>query len=93
MNPKATDGPVVANAHQHGPEPFVGYRDAAAYLGVAVGTLYSWVSARRIRFYKIGPRCIRFKIGDLREWIDARAVAPAQKSSVGGVEPASQEPA
>lgn len=58
-------------------EPLVGYEPAAAYLGVAVGTLYSWVSTKRIKFYRIGPRCIRFKISDLKSWLDGLAVEPA----------------
>jgi excisionase family DNA binding protein len=81
MHVHGHDAPNTVVPNPQSAEPFVGYRDAAAYLGVAVGTLYSWVSARRIRFYRIGPRCIRFRISELRDWLDARVVAPSPDSN------------
>lgn len=60
-------------------EPLVGYTEAAGHLGIAVGTLYSWVSTRRICFYRIGPRCIRFKISELQTWLADRAVEPSAR--------------
>ncbi len=61
-------------------EPLVGYDTAAAYLGVAVGTLYCWVSTKRVKFYRIGPRCIRFKLSDLKVWLDGLAVEPSGRA-------------
>lgn len=37
--------------------------------GLAVGTLYHFVSQRRIPVVRLSKRCIRFRQSDLSEWI------------------------
>ena len=44
-------------------------REASAYLGFAVHTIYGWTSQRRIPFVKIGGR-LRFDRGKLDKWIE-----------------------
>ena len=55
--------------------------EAAAYLGVATGTIHAWVSrARRglepprLPFVALGNRLVRFRRTDLDAWIAARLV-------------------
>lgn len=47
--------------------------EASGYLGISKLTLYGWVSARKIRFVKIG-RLVKFKQQDLDQWIDRHTV-------------------
>jgi len=37
--------------------------------GFRVGTLYRWVSERRIPFLRFSPRCVRFRRSDLEQWL------------------------
>lgn len=37
--------------------------------GIAVGTLYHWVSQRRIPCVKLSRRCLRFSVVGIREWL------------------------
>ena len=50
--------------------------DAAAYLGVAVGTLYHWVSEERIPVVRLSRRSIRFRISDLSSWANEKLASP-----------------
>jgi excisionase family DNA binding protein len=52
----------------------LGYHDAAAMLGVPVGTVYAWVARRRIPHVRLGPRLVRFRRAELERWIEARHV-------------------
>lgn len=54
----------------------LGYRDAAALLGVPLGTLYSWVSKRCVPHIRLGPKLVRFSRDDLAQWIQSRRVSP-----------------
>jgi len=56
-------------------ERLVNVREAAARLGLAVSTIYCLVSARRIRFVKIGRRTL-FRPQDLDKLIEAGVVEP-----------------
>lgn len=47
--------------------------EASEYLGISKLTMYGWVSARKIRFVKIG-RLVKFKQQDLDQWIDRHTV-------------------
>lgn len=48
--------------------------EAAEFLGIAGGTIYHWVSEKRIPFVRISARCIRFRRRDLESWLSARLV-------------------
>jgi excisionase family DNA binding protein len=37
--------------------------------GLAVGTLYHFVSQRRLKVVRLSKRCIRFRYADLLDWI------------------------
>ena len=48
----------------------IGYKQVAARLGVAVGTVYGWVSLGRIPCVRFGPRCVRFDPGEIDAWVE-----------------------
>lgn len=50
------------------------YRQVAAFLGVPLGTLYSWVHANRIPHVRFGPRLVRFSRGQVLSWVAKRSV-------------------
>lgn len=43
--------------------------EVAELTGLSVGTLYHWVSQRRIPVVRFSSRCIRFRRCDLDAWI------------------------
>lgn len=45
-------------------------QQASGFLGLTVGTLYQFVSQKRIPVVRISRRCIRFRLSDLSSWID-----------------------
>ncbi len=51
------------------------YTAAAQLLGVPIGTVYAWVSQRRIPHVRLGPRLVRFQRGALERWLEERQVA------------------
>jgi excisionase family DNA binding protein len=55
---------------------FLNYEEAAELLRWKKGTLYSYVSARKIPHYRISGKRVCFKRGELLDWIEARRVAP-----------------
>lgn len=48
--------------------------EAAEYLGLTVGTMYVWVSQRKIPYVKVG-RLTKFDKNDLDSWIDDHKIA------------------
>jgi excisionase family DNA binding protein len=58
----------------------VGYEDAARFLCMPLGTVYSLVSKGQVPHIRISRRLVRFDLGELRAWIDARRV-PAKAAS------------
>ena len=47
-------------------------REAAAYLGLAHGTVYHLISEKRIPVIHLSRRCVRFRRADLDRWLDVR---------------------
>ncbi len=50
-------------------------QEAAAYIGLAVPTLYTMVSQRRIPYVKVG-RLTKFDLGLLDAWLKQHTVMP-----------------
>jgi excisionase family DNA binding protein len=50
--------------------------EVAALTGFSVGTLYHWVSQRRIPVVRISSRCVRFRRSDIDSWLQEKFVAP-----------------
>ena len=53
----------------------ISIQEAAAYTGLAVPTLYTMVSQRRIPYVKVG-RLTKFDVGLLNAWIKQNTVMP-----------------
>jgi excisionase family DNA binding protein len=57
---------------------FLNKKELAAYLGLSIFTINSWVSQRReVPFVKMGRR-VMFDMGDVRAWVDANKVQPVE---------------
>lgn len=57
-------------------------REVSAMTRISVGTLYHWVSERRIPVVRLSARCIRFRLTDLEEWIQEQV--EARRETEGG---------
>lgn len=53
------------------------YAQAADFLSIPLGTLYSWVHQQRIPHIRISGRLVRFEKAELERWIDQQRVAVA----------------
>jgi excisionase family DNA binding protein len=60
-------------SQMEGKHTLMGIRKSAAYLGIAVSTLYQWVSQKRIPYYKSG-RLVMFDLKDLDQFIEKSKV-------------------
>lgn len=44
--------------------------EVAEMTGLAVGTIYHFVSEKRIPVIRLSRRCVRFRLSDLQAWFD-----------------------
>jgi excisionase family DNA binding protein len=58
------------------------YDEAAKLLGVRRGTMYAWVSQRRVPFIRFSARCVRFDRAELQAWVEEHRVKPGAPRSV-----------
>lgn len=75
-------------------EPLVTVEEAAAFLGVQVGTIYLWAECERIPSYKIG-NLRRFRLSELEAHLHALQEGPERlegrtRSVVGGIIPSTE---
>jgi excisionase family DNA binding protein len=47
-------------------------QEVSELTGLAVGTLYHFVSAKNIPVVRLSRRCIRFRFSDLQVWFEER---------------------
>jgi excisionase family DNA binding protein len=51
-------------------------QEVAELTGLSVGTLYHWISQRRIPVVRISSRCVRFRRSDIDSWLQEKLVPP-----------------
>ena len=51
-------------------------KQVSSMTGLAVGTLYHFVSQRRIPIVRISARCVRFRRSDIDAWLAERVIPP-----------------
>jgi len=59
------------------------YNEAAELLGVRRGTLYAWVSLRRVPHIRFSARCVRFDKAELQVWVEGQRVKPGATGTAG----------
>ncbi len=64
---------MVKTIQKH--QKYLTYAEASDYLGLPVGTLYAWVSEKRIPHIRLGARTVRFDPAELVRWLDERRVS------------------
>ena len=47
--------------------------EMAEYLGITVGTLYAWVSQKRIPYIKLG-RLVKFDLRKIDKWLEEKTI-------------------
>ena len=57
-------------------EPLLTAKDVAPILGVGVSTLYEWQRRGLVPYIRLPGHGIRFRVSDLKAWIESRAVPP-----------------
>jgi excisionase family DNA binding protein len=50
--------------------------EVAEFLGLAVGTIYHFVSQNRLVCVRLSPRCLRFRRSDIESWIATKVEDP-----------------
>lgn len=50
---------------------FWSYKECSYQTGIAIGTLYSLVSQKRIPHNRIGKRHVVFPVSKVKDWIDS----------------------
>lgn len=58
-------------------QPMLRPKDVAEMLGVALGTVYAWVSRKKIPHHRISPRLVLFKRKDIIRWVNNGRCGPA----------------
>lgn len=55
-------------------DKLITYQELAEHLGLPIGTLYAWVSEKRIPHIRLGGRLVRFRWTEIDRWLRDRAV-------------------
>lgn len=62
-------GAKTVGPHTPGEDRLFTIKEVSELTGLAVGTLYHFVSQKRIPVVRLSRRCIRFRKSDMSDWI------------------------
>ena len=51
-------------------------QELAAYLGISLNTVYSWVWSKKIPYHKLGRKLLRFNLADVAEYLQKCKIKP-----------------
>lgn len=49
-------------------------KELSEYLGLKPDTIYSWIWQRKIPYFKIGGRLVKFDLREIEEWLKEQHV-------------------
>ena len=52
---------------------YLGIKELAEYLGISIGTVYSWVCYKKIPYIKMG-RLVKFDLRKIEQWAQEKAI-------------------
>lgn len=52
---------------------YLGIKELAEYLGISIGTVYSWVCYKKIPYLKMG-RLVKFDLKRIDQWAQEKAI-------------------
>lgn len=64
-------------------KPLLTYEEAGRLLNLPIGTLYAWVSQRRIPHVRLSGRVVRFDEDELGRWLAERRVGRRGRERAG----------
>jgi excisionase family DNA binding protein len=67
--------PELENRQETGQKDVFSLKEAANYMGLAVGTLYRLTSRRALAFYKPGGKVIYLKLSDIQAYMLRNRIA------------------
>jgi excisionase family DNA binding protein len=56
--------------------------DISEMTGLSVGTLYHWISEKRIPVVRFSSRCVRFRLTDIEQWIAGQVVGSENQTEI-----------
>ena len=80
LSPAKPDAPAPSN-HPTGGDRLLTIKEVSELTGLAVGTLYHFVSQKRIPVVRLSNRCIRFRLSSLQRWFEELSQETARKSA------------
>jgi len=79
--PTLPDNPFSERKVFDHPDRLLTIGQVAELTGLTVGSLYHYVSQKRIPAIRLSRRCLRFRLSDLQGWFEEAAVYPARERS------------
>ena len=65
-------------------EKLLSIQQVSEITGLSTGTLYHWISQKRIPVVRFSARCVRFRLNDIERWLSGKVVTPEDTSGVDG---------
>lgn len=61
--------------------PLMTKEDLARYLGVTTSCIDKWMAGRRIPYYRLGRKCVRYDLDKVAAWLARHESSPREGSS------------
>jgi excisionase family DNA binding protein len=74
---KKNEFPELENRQETGQKEVLSLKEAANYMGLAVGTLYRLTCTHALPYYKPGGKIIYLKLSDIQEYMLRNRIATA----------------
>ena len=55
---------------------YLSAKELSQYMGISIHTVYLWIQLKKIPYYKVNGKIVRFKLGEVEEWLKTQHVKP-----------------
>ena len=51
---------------------YLSVKELSQYVGISVHTIYLWIQLKKIPYYKINGKIVKFSLPEIEEWLKAQ---------------------
>lgn len=58
---------------------YLSAKELSQYMGISIHTVYLWIQLKKIPYYKINGKIVKFRLPEIEQWLGKQRFEPLDK--------------
>lgn len=57
---------------------YLSAKELSQYVGISIHTIYLWIQLKKIPYYKINGKIVKFSLSEIEQWLKEQHINPVE---------------